>query len=979
MKFNFKLRRLCGAYYGNPSSTQQGTVGADGANVIYTSDGNTLLSPVSNRIQVVDLQSQTVRTLSVESRSNIRSICLSPDDTLLLVVDVQNHAMLVNFRRGIVLHRFRFKRKVRHALFSPDGNYFAVTHGKHVQVWCTPNHLRREFAPLVLHRTYTGQSDDVRWLDWTQDSSVLLAGSRDCTVRIWTVHTTRDFEPVTLSGHKGSIVGAYFQHRKCDNSLEGCYSISEDGTLVTWKMLAQQTEDIDPPPPPPAEDENDDGLENMMEEAADFFMGGASSKKPEQLSLARRSNARKLVRATWSVQGRHYFQQDKAVVTSTSYCEASDLLVVGFSTGLFGLYEMPSVSNIHTLSIGSNQIIKTCVLNASGDWLALGCPTSQQLLVWEWRSETYVLKQRGHAYGMRCMAYSPDGVVICTGGEDGKLKLWNATSGFCYVTMEKSHTAPVTAVCFANSSVVLSASLDGTVRAHDLHRYRTFRTLTTPIPGQFLSLSVDPSGELVTAGSAEPFEVYVWNLQTGKLLDILTGHTGPVCQLTFQANGGVLVSASWDGTVKLWELYKGNVPSESLQHSTDVVCVASRPDGKEICSGTIGGRLTFWDVEKAKLKFEIDGRRDIAGGRKLNDRRSADNNAASRYFTSICYSADGSCILAGGNSKYVCIYEVSQQMLLKKFQITCNRNLDGVLDEVSAIGSSGLCNKVFRYDDELPINIRSKLLTVFAPGASNFLGCLSVTTEIHFRNCTCSTHGLTLRFLYSQLNSKNLGAGGPIDDHAGSEDETTYNAIQLPGAKRGDDGSRNSRVEVLTMQVAFSSTGREWSTVSGEGLHVFSLDEDMIFDPISLTEAVTPGAVNTKLHAGDYGTALRMAVHLNEFSLVKQVLEETPYASIPHVARAIGADQIERLLQLVSVVMADSCHIEFYLQWCLHLLQIHGLHMEKHRTEFMRAFRAMHKSVETRYEELKTICDDNKYTLDFVENQSRLMLRSQEE
>jgi hypothetical protein len=72
-------------------------------------------------------------------------------------------------------------------------------------------------------------------------------------------------------------------------------------------------------------------------------------------------------------------------------------------------------------------------------------------------------------------------------------------------------------------------------------------------------------------------------------------------------------------------------------------------------------------------------------GRKMNDRTTADNNAASRYFTSITYSADGTCLLAGGNSKYVCIYEISQQILLKKFQISFNRSLDGVLDEVSVL------------------------------------------------------------------------------------------------------------------------------------------------------------------------------------------------------------------------------------------------------------------------------------------------------
>ena len=672
MKFNYKLRRLCGAYYGHPISTDAASTQHQwsGSNVVYDSTGNLLISAVSNRIQVIDLKSHTVRTLPIEARSNIRCLALSADNdnTLLLVVDVKNYALLCNFHRGIVLHRFRFKQTVRHIQFF-KGRQFAVTSGKHMQVWHTPRHNnRKEFAPLLLHRTYTGHADTVTCLAWSSDGSVIAAGSRDASVRVWTVQTVRNYQPVTLSGHKRPIVGVYLVPRDNDKNndssstsssrLESCYSVSEDGALVTWKCRYNENEP-----------------DNENAEASVSTPTNATS------SL---SQAHHLVDATWNVQARHYFHQDGAIVSSVSYSRRSKLLAVGFSSGLFGLYEMPSVANIHTLSVGSNQLVKACSLNATGDWLALGCPTQQQLLVWEWRSETYVLKQRGHAFGMRCMAYSPDGVIVCTGGEDGKIKLWNATSGFCYVTLEKSHTAAVTAVAFANASVVLSASLDGTVRAHDLHRYRTFKTLTTPTPVQFLSLAVDPSGEIVTAGSTDPFHVYVWNLQTGKLLDVMTGHKGPVCDLAFPStSGGTLVSASWDGTVKLWDLYKQNTPTESLHHAADVVCVAYRPDGKEICTGTIGGLLSIWDVEHARLKYEIDGRNDIAGGRKMNDRMTADNNSASRYFTSVCYSADGTCILAGGNSKYVCIYEVSQQMLLKKFQVTFNRSLDGVLDEVS--------------------------------------------------------------------------------------------------------------------------------------------------------------------------------------------------------------------------------------------------------------------------------------------------------
>jgi periodic tryptophan protein 2 len=99
-----------------------------------------------------------------------------------------------------------------------------------------------------------------------------------------------------------------------------------------------------------------------------------------------------------------------------------------------------------------------------------------------------VLKQQGHFFDVNTLAYSPDGQLIATGGDDGKVKLWNTNSGFCFVTFS-SHSAPVTCVEFsATGTVVMSASLDGTVRAHDLVRYRNFRTLTSPTPTQVSSL-----------------------------------------------------------------------------------------------------------------------------------------------------------------------------------------------------------------------------------------------------------------------------------------------------------------------------------------------------------------------------------------------------------------------------------------------------------------------------------------------------------
>jgi len=69
------------------------------------------------------------------------------------------------------------------------------------------------------------------------------------------------------------------------------------------------------------------------------------------------------------------------------------VLVAGFSHGVFEMLQLPEANSIHTLSV-SRERLTAAAFNTNGDWLALGCARLGQLLVWEWRSETYVLKQQ---------------------------------------------------------------------------------------------------------------------------------------------------------------------------------------------------------------------------------------------------------------------------------------------------------------------------------------------------------------------------------------------------------------------------------------------------------------------------------------------------------------------------------------------------------------------------------------------------------
>jgi periodic tryptophan protein 2 len=174
----------------------------------------------------------------------------------------------------------------------------------------------------------------------------------------------------------------------------------------------------------------------------------------------------------------------------------------------------------------------------------------------------------------------------------------------------------------------------------------------------------------------DSFDVYVWSVQTGQLLDQLAGHEGPVSTLAFAPNGGTVVSGSWDHTVRIWSIFGRTQTSEPLQLQSDVLCIAYRPDSKQVVVSTLDGQLTFWSVDEATQENGVNGRRDASGGRKLTDRRTAANAVGTKSFNTATYSADGTCVLAGGNSKYICLYDVQSGTLIKKFTVSINLSLD---------------------------------------------------------------------------------------------------------------------------------------------------------------------------------------------------------------------------------------------------------------------------------------------------------------
>lgn len=93
----------------------------------------------------VDLNESTGSALPFESLGQLRTLCLSPDGLLLLAIDVEGKALLINRKRQVLLHHFSFKGPVATARFSPDGQFIACAVQRLVQVSMSL-HLQKQVA-----------------------------------------------------------------------------------------------------------------------------------------------------------------------------------------------------------------------------------------------------------------------------------------------------------------------------------------------------------------------------------------------------------------------------------------------------------------------------------------------------------------------------------------------------------------------------------------------------------------------------------------------------------------------------------------------------------------------------------------------------------------------------------------------------------------------------------------------------------------
>jgi len=84
--------------------------------------------------------------------------------------------------------------------------------------------------------------------------------------------------------------------------------------------------------------------------------------------------------------------------------------------------------------------------------------------------------------------------------------------------------------------------------------------------------------------------------QLGQMQRRLVGHHHFVQDLDISSDGHFALSASWDNTLRLWDLNSGQTENQFRGHTKDVMSVAFSSDNRQVVSGSRDKTIKLWNV-----------------------------------------------------------------------------------------------------------------------------------------------------------------------------------------------------------------------------------------------------------------------------------------------------------------------------------------------------------------------------------------------
>ncbi|XP_029970145.1 telomerase protein component 1-like isoform X2 [Salarias fasciatus] len=554
---------------------------------MFVEDGRLATTSFDGRIELWDVENGC-RTALIEGHNNaITASNISADKKHLVTVSLDFKLKVWSSTKGHEVASLSSISPLNCVTFDPEAHLLAAgCWNGDVMVW---NWLQNQQLPLL-----RGHQRSVRSLAFSSTSSMLCSGSISGEVRVWSVPTS-------------TCVGCFQAH---DGATEALSFLEEELLLLTagsdhtirlWSGgLGRSVATLKSAEEPTKKEKQADTSEPAalcVAAHGDYVAVGYHLDSINIFSLHSGEKIQSIEFIELSIHCMLW------VVVETKK-EKTEVLVFSGSDQRLRAYKNKEGS-LEYVGMFASQSGGVLAMAQNSTYLATA---SEDHTVALWRIKTLAHDPpdlpcallKGHSSAVTCLAFSPDGKQLLSGGKDRALMLWDVSSvpGRLSKPLHHAHRDWITGCAWTDGCVV-SSSDDGRLCFWDLEAGQCIREISWKSP----LTSVCCLGEHVIAGSADG-ELHVWEWETKAEVSHIAAHKQRINHCCLQANtdktkeikpGEMTVfTASNDGMVKVWKPLQVEHIATLHGHSGAVQGFVLREEFNEIITVSEDRSVRMW-------------------------------------------------------------------------------------------------------------------------------------------------------------------------------------------------------------------------------------------------------------------------------------------------------------------------------------------------------------------------------------------------
>ncbi|XP_064455683.1 F-box-like/WD repeat-containing protein TBL1XR1 isoform X3 [Ornithodoros turicata] len=261
--------------------------------------------------------------------------------------------------------------------------------------------------------------------------------------------------------------------------------------------------------------------------------------------------------------------------------------------------------------VPSNKDVTSLDWNSDGTLLATG---SYDGFARIWTTDGRLASTLGQHKGpIFALKWNRKGNYILSAGVDKTTIIWDASTGQC-TQQFAFHTAPALDVDWQTNTSFASCSTDQCIHVCKLGSDKPIKTFTGHT-NEVNAIKWDPQGVLL-ASCSDDMTLKIWSMKQDTCVHDLQAHSKEIYTIKWSPTGPgtnnpnlslILASASFDSTVRLWEVERGVCLYTLTKHTEPVYSVAFSPDGKYLASGSFDKCVHIWSTQTGNLIHSYKG------------------------------------------------------------------------------------------------------------------------------------------------------------------------------------------------------------------------------------------------------------------------------------------------------------------------------------------------------------------------------------